>query len=93
MNTVGIIAEYNPFHNGHLYHLKKIKEMYPDSITVLVLGGNFTQRGTPSILDKFTKTYSYRTSFYIRNSKCRLLLTWIIANIRKLKSRYSSIWK
>ena len=56
MNTVGIIAEYNPFQNGHLYHLKKIKEMYPDSITVLVLGGNFTERGTPSILDKFTKT-------------------------------------
>ena len=30
MNTVGIIAEYNPFHNGHLYHINKIKEKYPD---------------------------------------------------------------
>ncbi len=56
MKAVGIIAEYNPFHNGHLYHLKKIKQMYPDSIIVLVLGGNFTERGTPSVLDKFTKT-------------------------------------
>lgn len=56
MNVIGIIAEYNPFHNGHLYHLKKIKEMYKDSIVILVLGGSFTQRGDVSILDKWTKT-------------------------------------
>ncbi len=56
MKSVGIIAEYNPFHNGHLYHLNKIKEENKDSVIVLVLGGNFTQRGMPSILDKFTKT-------------------------------------
>ena len=56
MNTVGIIAEYNPFHNGHLYHLKKIKEMFPDDVIILVLAGNFTERGRPSIIDKFTKT-------------------------------------
>lgn len=56
MNVIGIIAEYNPFHNGHLYHLKKIKEMYKDSIVILVLGGSFTQRGDVSILNKWTKT-------------------------------------
>ena len=56
MSSVGIIAEYNPFHNGHLYHLKKIKEMFPDDVTILVLTGNFTERGRPSIIDKFTKT-------------------------------------
>lgn len=53
--AVGIIAEYNPFHNGHMHHLKKIKEMFPNEELVLVLGGNFTQRGEPSIIDKWTK--------------------------------------
>lgn len=54
--AIGIIAEYNPFHNGHLYHINKIKEAYPDEEIVLILGGNFTQRGTPSIIDKWKKT-------------------------------------
>ena len=52
MNVVGIICEYNPFHNGHKYHLEKIKEMFPDSIIILVMSGNFTERGIPSIIDK-----------------------------------------
>lgn len=54
--AVGIIAEYNPFHNGHMYHLNKIKEMFPNEEIVLVLSGNFTQRGEPSIIDKWKKT-------------------------------------
>ncbi len=56
MKIIGLIAEYNPFHNGHLYHINKIKELYPDSLLILVLNGYFTQRGTPSILSKENKT-------------------------------------
>ena len=56
MESVGIIAEYNPFHNGHLYHLTKIKEKYPNAVIVLVVSGNFTQRGDTSIIDKWKKT-------------------------------------
>ena len=56
MKAVGIIAEYNPFHNGHLYHLSKIKELYPDHAIILVMSGNFTQRGDVSIIDKWKKT-------------------------------------
>ena len=56
MKSVGIIAEYNPFHNGHLYHLSKVKEMFPNHIIVLILSGNYLQRGEFSILDKYTKT-------------------------------------
>ncbi|NLL44695.1 MAG: nucleotidyltransferase [Mollicutes bacterium] len=56
MKSVGIICEYNPFHNGHLYHLEKVKEICPDHIIVIVLGGNFMQRGETSIIDKWTKT-------------------------------------
>ena len=56
MESVGIIAEYNPFHNGHLYHLTKIKKKYPNAVIVLVMSGNFTQRGDVSIIDKWKKT-------------------------------------
>ncbi len=55
MRAIGIIAEYNPFHNGHLYHIKKIKEKYPNHVLVLVMTGNFTERGEVSIINKFKK--------------------------------------
>ena len=53
---VGIICEYNPFHNGHLYHLQQVKEMFPDKKIVLVMSGNFTQRGDVSVINKWDKT-------------------------------------
>ena len=56
MNTIGIICEYNPFHNGHLYHIEKIKELFPDSLIVLVMTNYFTERGSISILNKKEKT-------------------------------------
>ena len=56
MSTIGIICEYNPFHNGHLYHINKIKEMFKDSTIVLIMSGNFTQRGDVSIINKWDKT-------------------------------------
>lgn len=56
MQKVGIICEYNPFHNGHIYHINKIKELFPDEIIILVMSSNITQRGDFSILDKWEKT-------------------------------------
>lgn len=56
MKTVGIIAEYNPFHNGHLYQLKKAKELSGADYAVIVLSGDFTQRGTPAFIDKYART-------------------------------------
>ncbi len=56
MKKVGIICEYNPFHNGHIYHIEKIKEMYPDSMIVLVISASFTMRGEISLLNKWDKT-------------------------------------
>ena len=55
MKKVGVIAEYNPFHNGHLYHLEKVKEMFPNCSYILILIGNFTQRGEISIINKWNK--------------------------------------
>jgi len=56
MQVIGIICEYNPFHNGHLYHINKIKQLYKDSIIILVVNGYFMQRGEASILSKQSKT-------------------------------------
>lgn len=56
MQKIGIIAEYNPFHNGHIYHIKKIKELYPDSLLILILNGYFLERGEISVLSKEAKT-------------------------------------
>lgn len=53
--VLGIIAEYNPFHNGHLYHLEKAKKDTDSNYTVAVMSGNFTQRGTTSLMDKWSK--------------------------------------
>ena len=56
MEIIGLVAEYNPFHNGHIYHINKIKELYPDSLLVLVLNGYFMERGEISLLSKEDKT-------------------------------------
>lgn len=56
MKAVGIICEYNPFHNGHVYHIQMVKKMFPDSILVLVLNGYFLERGEVSLLSKSDKT-------------------------------------
>lgn len=55
MEAVGLITEYNPFHNGHIYHLKKAKKISGADVTVAVMSGNFTQRGEPTILDKWQR--------------------------------------
>lgn len=55
MNICGIVAEYNPFHNGHLYQLQKAKELANADYTIIIMGGNFMQRGTPAIMDKYTR--------------------------------------
>ena len=54
--VLGIIGEYNPFHNGHLYHIAKSKEETGANYVICVISGNFVQRGNTSIIDKWTKT-------------------------------------
>ncbi len=54
--VIGIIAEYNPLHNGHALHLSEVKKILPDAPVVVVLSSNFTQRGIPSIVDKWTRS-------------------------------------
>ena len=56
MKIIGLIAEYNPFHLGHQYQIKKIKEMFPNSIIIAIISTHFTQRGDISIINKWDKT-------------------------------------
>jgi len=55
MRTVGLITEYNPFHNGHLHHLKESKRVTESSVSVAVMSGHFLQRGEPALVDKWVR--------------------------------------
>ena len=54
--VLGIIAEYNPFHNGHLYHIQEAKRQTGSKYVICVMSGNFAQRGNTAIVDKWVKT-------------------------------------
>ena len=55
MKIAGIVAEYNPFHNGHLKQLRHIKNNLKPDYTIVIMSGNFTQRGDVALLDKYTR--------------------------------------
>lgn len=55
MKIVGIIAEYNPFHNGHAYQIREAKKQTGADYVIVVMSGNYVQRGTPAITDKFSR--------------------------------------
>ncbi|WP_343210022.1 nucleotidyltransferase family protein [Anaerolentibacter hominis] len=56
MKTAGIIAEYNPFHNGHIYHIDETRKQTGADHIVVVMSGDYVQRGTPAFLDKYSRT-------------------------------------
>ncbi|WP_338753888.1 nucleotidyltransferase [Bacillus sp. FJAT-52991] len=56
MKTVGIVVEYNPFHNGHLYHAQKAREAANADVVIAVMSGHFLQRGEPALMNKWART-------------------------------------
>ena len=52
MKTIGIIAEYNPFHNGHAYQIAELKRKTNADFVIIAMSGDFIQRGAPAIIDK-----------------------------------------
>ena len=56
MKTCGIVVEYNPFHFGHLYQIQKIRQDLQVEAIIVVMSGNFVQRGEPAIIDKWART-------------------------------------
>lgn len=57
MTTIGIIAEYNPFHKGHQYQIEQIREKTHADFIIVVMSGDFVQRGAPALIDKYARTY------------------------------------
>ena len=57
MKTVGLITEYNPFHNGHLYHIERARELTGADRVVIVMSGDYVQRGTPALLSKHSRAH------------------------------------
>ncbi len=55
MKTTGIIAEYNPFHNGHKYHLEEVRRQTGADYLIIVMSGDFTQRGIPAVINKYSR--------------------------------------
>ena len=55
MRVIGIVAEYNPLHNGHIYHMEESKKQAGAEFCVVAMSGNFVQRGEPACTDKFTR--------------------------------------
>jgi predicted nucleotidyltransferase len=55
MNTIGIIAEYNPFHNGHAYQICRVRELTGATHVVAAMSGDFVQRGCPALIDKYAR--------------------------------------
>ncbi|MDY0408090.1 nucleotidyltransferase family protein [Virgibacillus soli] len=53
MNVCGLIVEYNPFHNGHAYHIQEARRVSQAQVIVAIMSGSFLQRGEPAIIDKF----------------------------------------
>lgn len=62
MHAVGLVTEYNPFHNGHRYHLSQARELTHAEVVVAVMSGNFTQRGEPTLLDKWQRVQAALTN-------------------------------
>ncbi|MED4566311.1 nucleotidyltransferase family protein, partial [Bacillus atrophaeus] len=56
MRAVGLVVEYNPFHNGHLYHAQKAKTETESTAAVAVMSGHFLQRGEPAVVSKWART-------------------------------------
>ena len=55
MKTIGIIAEYNPFHNGHAYQIAELKRKTNADFVIIAMSGDFVQRGAPAIIDKYCR--------------------------------------
>ena len=65
MKTAAIICEYNPFHNGHKYHIMETKKKTRAKRVIALMSGNYVQRGTPAIMDKKISFQNFKIKSFI----------------------------
>ena len=71
MKVAGIIAEYNPFHKGHQYHIEETRKQTGADYVIAVMSGDYVQRGEPAIADKYMRTPWLCQEGQISSLKCR----------------------
>ena len=71
MKSIGIICEYNPFHNGHAHQLHTLRTTYPDALRIAIMSGSFVQRGEPAYFSKFDRA---RITYGLFSRQCRTIL-------------------
>ena len=75
MKIVGLITEYNPFHNGHLYHIQQAKRTTGADAVIVVMSGDYVQRGVPAVMPKRLRAESalefYRKRRIVCRKRCR----------------------
>ena len=87
MKTLGIIAEYNPFHKGHAYMIEEAKKKSGAERVIVVMSGSFVQRGEPAMFDKWTRTQAALQNGADLCAACRRAASWIFsASARKMPS-------
>ena len=62
IKVAAIIAEYNPFHNGHAYHIEETKRLTGAGYVIILMSGNYVQRGEPAIIDRYLRAKSAGSS-------------------------------
>ena len=88
MKVCGIVCEYNPLHQGHLYHIKKARELSKCDILIACMSGNFVQRGEFAIVDKWT-----RTKAALDNGEDELATLLIEATMKAFYDKFNTLEK
>lgn len=70
MKIVGLITEYNPFHNGHQYHIQKSLEVTGADAAIVVMSGDYVQRGTPAIMPKHLRAEMALNAVPVQSLSC-----------------------
>lgn len=102
MKAVGLVAEYNPFHEGHMYHIEQAKNITGSDVAVVVMSGDFVQRGEPAIADKYTRAAMalkggadlvIELPALYATAKCGTLCIWCGEYSALYGDRFHMLWK
>ena len=91
MRVVGVIAEYNPLHNGHIYHLERAKTLSGADYCIVVLSGSFVQRGEAACMDKYTRAGWASRPGRISCWSCRASMPWPARSASR-SAAYARCW-